>query len=331
MTTDQVVGIDVSAKSLTVEISSGGDAPQRLEFVNSTAGHQALIKRLTKRRRSARVCLEATGVYGLDLAVALHRAKGIEVMVVNPRAAKHFAEALGERSKTDPIDAGVLRQFAARMPFKPWQPPSDERLQLRAITRRINTLVRARTQEKNRLHAATATVTAGVVEQDVQEHIEQLQQRIKRLREQALEVIKSDSVLRRMMRRICEIPGFGVVSAIQVLGELAVLPDGMTVRQWVAHAGLDPRICQSGSSVHRPARISRAGNRHLRTPLYMPALVAIQHQPHVRAFYQRLLARNKKPLQAIVAVMRKLLHAIFGMLNHDGSFNGGRLFTLAAS
>ncbi len=331
MTRDQLVGIDVSAKSLTVEVSWGNEAPQRLEFANSTAGHQALIKRLTKGRRSARICLEATGIYSLDLAVALQRAKGIEVMVVNPRAAKCFAEALGERSKTDPIDAGVLRQFAARMPFKRWQPPSDERLQLRAITRRINTLVRVRTQEKNRLHAATATVTAGVVEQDVQEHIDHLQQRIKRLREQALEVIKSDSVLRRMMQRICAIPGFGVVSAVQVLGELAVLPAGMTVRQWVAHAGLDPRLCQSGSSVHRPALISRAGNRHLRTPLYMPALVAIQHQAHVRGFYQRLLARNKKPLQAIVAVMRKLLHAIFGMLRHDGSFDGAKLFSVAAS
>jgi transposase len=324
----QYVGIDVSAKSLAVEVSLGEEPPQRLEFANTTAGHKALIKRLLKRGRTAYVCLEATGVYGLDLALALHRAHGVEVMVVNPRSAKRFAEALGTRSKTDGIDAGVLREFARRMPFEAWQPPALERLELRAITRRINTLVRSRTREKNRLHAAGATgQTTAIVRQDLESHIEHLDHRIQNLRAQALAMVAQHRQLQRMMRRICAIPGFGTVSALQVTGELAALPSDMSVRQWVAHAGLDPRLCESGSSVHRPARISRAGNRHLRAPLYMPALVAIQRQEHVRAFYQRLLARNKKPLQAIVAVMRKLLHAIFGMLRNDDPFEGGRLFS----
>lgn len=323
---DQNVGIDVAAATLSVEIANDRESLVRLDFANTPKGHKALIKRLTKKRRRTRVCLEATGIYGLDLALALHRA-GLEVMVVNPRIAKRFAEALGERSKTDRIDAGVLREFAQRMPFEPWQPPSPERLQLRSITRRIHSLVRTVAQEKNRLHAASASELTTAVRKDIRLNISQLLRRIEALRDQAEALVDSCPQLRRMLRRTRAIPGFGRVSALQVLGELAALPPDMTPRQWVAHAGLDPRQHESGISVRRPTRISKAGNRLLRAPLYMPALVAIRRQPHTRAFYQRLLANNKKPLQAIVAVMRKLLHAIFGMLRHEDAFDGAKLFT----
>jgi transposase len=120
-------------------------------------------------------------------------------------------------------------------------------------------------------------------------------------------------------------PGIGETSALQILGELAVLPDTLDARQWVAFAGLDPLQFTSGNSVEKKPRISRGGSRHLRRALYMPALVAIRHEPHLRAFYQRLLARGKAPLQAVVAVMRKLLHAFFAMFRSDHSYDGSKL------
>ena len=52
----------------------------------------------------------------------------------------------------------------------------------------------------------------------------------------------------------------------------------------------------------------------------MPALVASRYEPHVKAFYDRLIARGKKPKQALVAVMRKLLHSIYGMRKHGCDF-----------
>ena len=121
-------------------------------------------------------------------------------------------------------------------------------------------------------------------------------------------------------------PGIGEVSALNLLGELAVLAPGLSVRQWVAHSGLDPTHHDSGSSVHKPARISRAGNRYLRRALYMPALVAVRHDPHLRAFHQALLARRKAKLQALMAVARKILHAIFGMFRWRADYDGSRLF-----
>ncbi len=115
-------------------------------------------------------------------------------------------------------------------------------------------------------------------------------------------------------------------SAITLLAELSVLPSDMTARQWVAHSGLDPKHSESGTSVRGRVRISKVGNRHLRAALFLPAMVASQHEPRVRAYYEKLLARGKKPMQALVAVMRKLLHAIRGMFLHDAGFDGSKFF-----
>ncbi len=109
-----------------------------------------------------------------------------------------------------------------------------------------------------------------------------------------------------------------------MLGELLVLPADMTARQWVAHSGLDVRHVTSGTSVRKAPRVSKQGNAHMRRILYMPALVASQHEPHVRAFYEQLLAAGKTKMQALVAIMRKLLHAIWGMLKTNTDFDGAR-------
>lgn len=93
-----------------------------------------------------------------------------------------------------------------------------------------------------------------------------------------------------------------------------------------AFAGLNPRHYTSGCSVHKPTRISKAGNKHLRRALYMPALVASQHDAHLAGFYQHLLARGKTKMQALVAVMRKLLHAIFGIFKSLQPYDGAKLF-----
>ncbi len=108
---------------------------------------------------------------------------------------------------------------------------------------------------------------------------------------------------------------------------MLLAPD-LEVRQWVASAGLDPREYSSGTSVQKTVRISKAGNKHLRQALYMPALVAARHDPHCRAFYEKLQGRGKTKLQALVAVMRKLLHAIYGMFKHRQEYQGQKLYAL---
>jgi hypothetical protein len=120
----QFVGIDVSAKQLTVQIEDSRATPGLFEFANTPAGHRKLIKKLIKKGHRARVCMEWTGNYSLDLALTLAKTPGIELMVLNPRAAHDFAQAYLKRSKTDKVDSLLLLEFVKRMPFRAFQPPS---------------------------------------------------------------------------------------------------------------------------------------------------------------------------------------------------------------
>lgn len=323
------VGVDVSAKELVVAIEASGRREAPIVFSNDANGHRKLIQRATKRGASAQVVLESTGTYGLDLALALHRAKRVEVMVANPRAIAHFARASLQRSKTDRLDAETILEFAMRMPFEPWSPPAPQILELRALSRRIEAMSKTVVQEKNRLHANDQSEElSAFVKQDIRELAALLESRIARLRQQALLVIEKSEDLAKAFAHLNTIKGIADASGITILAELAVLPADMTTRQWVAHAGLDPRQYQSGSSVYKPARISRTGNAHIRRALFMPALVAVQWEPHIKAFYEHLLDRGKTKMQANVAVMRKLLHAIHGMLEHDQDFVGEKFFAM---
>ena len=323
------VGVDVSAKELVVAIEASGGKEAPIVLANDAEGHRKLIKLATKRGATAKVVLESTGTYGLDLALALHRAKRIEVMVANPRAIAHFARASLQRSKTDRLDAETILGFAMRMPFEPWSPPAPHILELRALSRRIEAMSKTLVQEKNRLHANDQSKELSeFVKQDIREFVDFLESRIVRLRKQALRVIEQSEDLAKAFAHITSIKGIADASGISILAELMVLPTDMTKRQWVAHAGLDPRQFQSGTSVHKPARISKTGNAHIRRALFMPALVAVQWEPNIKAFYEHLLGRGKTKMQANVAVMRKLLHAIHGMLEHDQDFVGEKFFAL---
>jgi transposase len=322
-------GVEVSAEQLLAGLEREGAPRLRREFPNTPEGHNALVRWLEAPGRTVRVVMEATGLYGLDLALRLDSAPSVELMVANPRAVRHFAHALMKRSKNDPIDTGVLVEFAQRMPFHRWVRPSPAALALHALAHRIESLTAMHAAEKNRRHAAqlSAALPAAVVN-DLKRSLRGLERALARLTRQAVQVIAQDPDLNLRYPLLLSACGIGPTSAVQVLAELAMLPPDLDVRQWVAQAGLDPRQYSSGSSVHKKTRISKTGNRHLRRALYMPALVAIRHEPHLRAFYLHLLARGKAKMQALVAVMRKLLHAIFGMFKHGQTFDGSRLFAL---
>ena len=326
------VGVDVSARELVVAISDGGE-PRMERISNDAAGHQRLQARLRALHAPVIICLEASGTYSLDVALALARAdSGWQLSLVNPRVARRFAESLGQRSKTDAVDARVLAQYAARMQPEPWQPPGAAALRLRTITRTISALVRQCVQHKNRQHALSASAALpALLVREFEIQVAFVDKRIRYLRRHALRVIQREPELLRCWQHLQTIPGVGEASGLAILGELAVLPATLDERQWVAHCGLDPKQHSSGTSVQQKTRISKAGNRYLRAALYMPALVALQHDPWLAGFYQRLLVRGKAKLQALVAVMRKLLHAAWGMFHHDQSYDGAKLCPLASS
>jgi len=320
------VGVDVSARELVVAISQGVSTTMH-KYANTAAGHKQLQQALQQLPGVVWVVMEASGTYSLDVALVLARmGERVQLQMVNPRRARRFAESLGQRSKTDPVDTLALCQYAQRMPMVCWQPPSAAALRLRALSRTIAALVGMCTQHKNRQHAlaASAALPACLV-RELEAQVRYTEKRIAKLRRQAIQLIAREPELARRFQHLLSVPGVGEASALAVLGELAVLPDSLDERQWVAHAGLDPKHHQSGSSVAHKPQISKAGNRYLRAALYMPALVAVQYDPALAGFYQRLLHHGKAKLQALTAVMRKLLHAAWGMFRHDQPYDGAKL------
>jgi transposase len=324
------IGIDVSNDVFDATRQSPAGVNRR-QFANTASGHRRFIQWALQRTSAARVCLEATGIYHLQLALALHHHEHIEVMVINPCAARRFAQAHMVRAKTDATDADGLLHFLQCMPFQTWSAPRETVLQLQSLAHRIAQLNREIIRERSRMHAAhRAGHHTRWVQQDIQAHIKQLQRRLERIQTRAENVLTSDTQLKQDADIVTSAPGFAARSAIRVLAELAHLPQDMTPAQWVAHAGLDPRPLESGSSQRAPRRISKQGNARLREILFMPALVAIQRDAHVAAYYGRLLNKGKAKMQAIAAVMRKLLHALWGMLRHRTTWNGEKFFRLTA-
>jgi len=322
MSSHEIIGIDVAAKTLAV---AGEASALRPAYDNDAQGHDALVKALRGCQRPVRVVMEATGIYFLDLACAL-AAAGSEVMVVNPRAAHHFAEAVLQRRKEDAVDAAMLREYGRRMPFVPWTPPADHLFAFRAIAREARAQTKAMAAAKNRLHAMGATtLVPALLTRALERQIAQAQALIDELVEAAVALVKADPELRRKFQHTDSAPGFAAKGAVMVMAELVVLPP-MSATQWTAHAGLDVREVRSGTSVRREPRISKRGNKRLREALFYPALTAARCCPQAAAFVRRLIARGKTPLQAQVALMRKLLHAIHAMWRNDEDFNAAKLF-----
>lgn len=315
-----VAGIDVAAKTFVVD----DGRPRPVEFANDPAGHKQLIESLRKRGVSKVVC-EATGIYHLDLAFALVAAQ-IPLMVVNPRQIKAFMNARLRHTKTDAVDAHEIAQFGARMDFVPWTAPSPEAYALLRLARAIHEYTDRGTAIKNRLHAAESVAqTPKIIIKTLRKELANCERFVAALTDEALEVCAADSLLARHLDLLLSVPGIGQTSAIAMLGELAVLSPDLSAKAWVKLAGLDPRHEQSGTSVNRKARISKAGNARLRGAGFMPAMCARNHDPGLRAFAERLVKNGKTKLQAIIAVERKLLHGIHAMFRQDKAWDSSLL------
>ena len=326
ISTAAFAGIDVGAAELFLLIRKNAVSMKPQAFANTQADRRRLLKRLSKFP-GVTVCLEATGVYHLDLALALADA-GVRLMVLNPKSSHNFAKVLLKNSKTDAVDADTLAQYAERMPYQPWVRPAAEALALRAFSRRINAITKDKAAAKNQLHALSfSREVPKAVLRELKLAIAQMEKRIDRLSTEAKTFIQAAPTLARPFALLLTIKGIGDTSAIALLGELMLLPAG-THKQWVKFAGLDPRHFKSGSSVEKHARISKAGNRYIRQALYMPALSAKAHDPHVKGFFEHLIANGKTPLQGVCAVMRKLLHAIHGMFANNQPFDHARFYAL---
>ena len=296
---DIIVGIDVSKERLDISIAPLGTA----FFVeNSHAGLDDLIERLKATHGAEASCvvaLEATGGFEMLAAAGLSSA-GFAVLVVNPAQVRAYANAIGRRAKTDPIDAEVIAAFVAAT--KPEiRPLRDAETQaLSALVDRRRQIVQMIVAEQNRLRM--------VVETQAQKSIKRLLAALRReldsLDADLDEHIRKSPLWRVRERLLVSVPGVGPATARTLLAEMPEL-GGLDRRQIAALAGLAPWTRQSGQ--WRGKSFIGGGRGKVRAALFMAALVASRHNPILKAFRDRLVAAGKPRIVAIVATMRKLL------------------------
>ena len=320
------VGIDIGAKTSAMGWRQNGKTAGQWEIQQTAKGRKAAVNKMLALKPLS-VVMEATGIYYLDLALELHAA-GLPVSVINPKSFHNFAKLMLQTSKTDPIDAQLLAEYGERMTPRLWVPPTADQLTLRAIGRHINRLIGHRTRAKNELHALQATGTSfKLLIEDEEEAIAALDIRIDRLKKAARDAIAKCPNLTLQFHCMMAAPGVGEASAITALAELTVLPLTLKSPQVSRYAGLDVRLTQSGTSINRPGRMSKCGNAYLRAAMFMPALTAVRCDENVKAFYEALVARGKKKMQAIGAVMRKYLIGLWACMRSGEEFDTAKLFS----
>ncbi len=310
------VGIDVSKVSLDIGVLDGQQR-EHAEFSNEGDGFVKLRRFLKKRRGKVQVCLEATGPYGEGVADFLYEA-GYRVSVVNPARIKGYAESQLSRNKTDKMDAYLIADFCRTQQPEAWSPPPPEIRELNALVRHLEDLEHNRSQCANRLSAAKATSTVAA---QLRAQLALLDEQLLQTKQAIQDHIDRYPDLKRQRDLLTSIPGIAELTAGKLLAEFRAITDFANVRQLVAFAGLNPRQHVSGTSVHKNSHISKCGRASLRAALYMPAIVAKRHNPVLSDFAQRLQARGVSGKRLIVAIMRKLLHLVYGILKSGKPFD----------
>ncbi|GAB3463713.1 IS110 family transposase [Azotobacter salinestris] len=286
------LGIDVSKAKLDCALMLGTKFKSKV-FPNTPAGFAALSDWLALHAKGEiHACLEATHVCWEPVALHLADA-GHRVSVINPALARAHAQSLGLRSKTDAVDAKTLADFCREKRPPAWVAPSPTERRLRALVLGQQGLVAMQTREKNRLERGVART------------------------------LDDDQDLCRKRVLLGSIPELGERTIAVLLSYGLGNERFRCARQFVAFAGLSPRVYESGSSVRARPRMSKVGHAALRRTLYMPAMVALYRTPWGKVYRERL-AGNGRPARLIIgAMMRKLVQVAFGVLR------SGRTFDLA--
>ncbi|BDB13806.1 MULTISPECIES: IS110 family RNA-guided transposase [Acidithiobacillus] len=309
------VGIDVAKTKFDVALLNAEGKYRSKVFPNTPVGHQQFLEWLTRHdAQEAHLCMETTGVYGRDLARFLAQQQ-ILISVVNPAQIHAFGKTELTRAKMDKADARLIARYCRMHRPAPWVPPAEEIATLQALVQRLEDLLALQTMENNRLEAAT-----GPARESVEAVLQFVHQQIEMLRLQIEIHIDKHPDLKNQQELLSSIPGIGDNTAATLLAFLSPLERFHSAKQVVAYAGLNPRIRQSGQWAGKTP-IAKAGNALLRKSLYLPAVVAKRHNPIIASFCDRLLARGKRPMQVVVAAMRKLLHLAFGVLKSGKPFN----------
>lgn len=295
----KTMGIDVDSRYLETCIVIDENRSNAIgkRFHNREKEFSKLLKYLRSHKVS-RVLMEASGGYEQKIAHYL-AAHEIEVQVVNPRRARNFAKGIGLKAKTDKIDAFALGRMAQVVKFPTESYTSPNQLKLKKLMVRRSQLKEDIQAERNRKSLAEA-----VVKESIEKHIQFLQEEIDDIEEKIKEVIRSDKKMEAKKNVLIQFKGIGDITAATMIGLIPEL-GYISNKKVTSLVGLAPMPNDSGKI--KGKRFISGGRARPRKALYMPAWVAVNCDPEINTFYNRLIENKKLKKVAIVAVMRKLL------------------------
>lgn len=319
------LGCDLSKTTFDVALSFS-DVPEedwqkapRTCVPFSEEGVKTLLKWLkehsVKPKELDGVCVESSGSLSWRFVELLNE-RLVPVSIINPKRSLDYARSLGIRDKSDWRDACILAQFGRVRRPKPKPEPSKAQGELKELSRTYAALQKERQANKQRLQEARNTC----VKKELRALIKHLDTRLAHLAREMDARIQQDEQLRQDAKRAESIKGVGRKTTRVVLAEIGDLRR-FKRDELVAYAGLYPSEFQSGSSVHRKSKMIKQGGARIRKVLYMCAMCARQHNPHMRAFAERLKAKGKCPMSILGAIMRKLLLLIYRVIVHEENYN----------
>jgi len=315
------IGIDIS--KLTFDVAYLVNTRYRhKQFANNSKGFNALLH-WVKTNKKVFICLEATGIYSFGLAQFLSKnKKRINVMVVNPIITHAFFKMELSRNKTDKADAKLISRYCEHAVLsgdfekKVYRPKGKDYEAIQRLITRCDQLEKSKTQENNRLEASANKATSCSIKR-LQKAINN---EIKQIKKAITDIVKNNGSLRKQVELLTSIKGIGERTAWSILAYIGDINFFSNSKQIASYAGLTPKIVQSGTSINKSS-LSKLGHKRLRKSLYMPALVAVRHNPTLKAVYERLVNNGKPKKVALIAVMRKLLILSYGVLKSEKAFD----------
>lgn len=308
MMTRRYIGIDVSKTTLDSVLRPGD---KHWQSDNDPAGITDLVIDLQELNPEL-IVVEATGGLEQPLVAAL-QAAGLAVAVVNPRQARDFAKATGRLAKTDQLDAANLAHFAEAVRPEPRHLPDEQTQVLAALLSRRRQLIEILTAERNRLKSAP-TVTAA----RISKHIEWLESELADIDSELHDQLSQSQLWQTKAKVLQSTPGIGPITTFSLLADLPELGH-LNRKQIAALVGLAPLNNDSGR--YRGQRHIWGGRAAVRTSLYMATLTAVQHNPVIKAFYDRLVQAGKPKKVALTAAARKLLTILNVMVKNNSLWN----------
>lgn len=329
----QVVGIDVAQKELVVcfgrlleDLSLELFANKT--FDNSKKGFELLLK-WSKKHHNSEVStlfvMEATGVYHESFAYFLVD-NDQDVSIVLPNKISNYVRTLNVKTETDKTASEAIARFGLERKLDLWKKPNELFRQIKQVTREREQIMDQKTVIKNQIHAEKQEALPNKSSlKRMNIRLKLLTKQEKEIHEELVTLTKKDPEVKNNVKLLLTIPGVGLLTAATVLGETSGFDLIRNRRQLTSYAGLDVKLKESGTSVHKKPKISKRGNKHLRKALHMPALSSIRHNAHSKEIFVRLVSRNGIKMKAIVAVQRRLLELMYTICktqkSYDPSYN----------